>query len=224
MIEEIKNPGAGDTAREGDNRVLPLTDSTTPPTENTQVEPPKPPQIQILETVTKFISRPLTVIDGHAYALVALPVSHNGTKKTLVAALRDDGKLWTITRERLEGTDGTLSSLGLENATQGIPLREGISPAGVIAYRNGEIPDPREVFETVVGIIGIFVDFNRSIADQKTMCELLACWIIGTYFLPAFNIAGYLFFTGASGSGKTYASGLGRLAVSSGVLRMPCCG
>ena len=47
-----------------------------------------------------------------------------------------------------------------------------------------------------------FVDFSRSLASQETMCELVACYIFGTYFLDAFHVVGYLWPNGEPGAGK----------------------
>jgi hypothetical protein len=55
----------------------------------------------------------------------------------------------------------------------------------------------------MIRIVDKFIDFNKSNADQRTMCEFIACYAMSTWFLDAFNVIGYLWFTGAYGSGKT---------------------
>ena len=74
---------------------------------------------------------------------------------------------------------------------------------GVVRYRNDDRPDPVEVYQKVVAIVDHLMDFKRSLANQKLMCELTACSIIGTYFLGAFSVIGYLWPNGDKGSGKT---------------------
>ena len=47
------------------------------------------------------------------------------------------------------------------------------------------------------------MDFDRSLADQPTMAELVACFILTTWLLDAFNVVGYLWPSDERGSGKT---------------------
>jgi len=47
------------------------------------------------------------------------------------------------------------------------------------------------------------VDFDRSLADQRTMAELVACYVLATWLLDTFNVVGYLWPSGERGSGKT---------------------
>jgi hypothetical protein len=48
------------------------------------------------------------------------------------------------------------------------------------------------------------MDFQRSLAPQETLCELVACYVFATYFLEAFTVIGYLWPNGDRGSGKTH--------------------
>jgi hypothetical protein len=59
------------------------------------------------------------------------------------------------------------------------------------------------VFRQVVAVVDRFIDFNRSLGSQQTMCELVACYIFATWFLDAFTVIGYLWPNGGRGSGKT---------------------
>ena len=77
------------------------------------------------------------------------------------------------------------------------------SGAGVNRFLDGQRPDPRVVFNRVSNVVDRFMDFDRSLADQQTMCDLSACFVLSTYFLDAFNVTGYLWPTGDRGSGKT---------------------
>src|SRR5439155_15247088 len=73
----------------------------------------------------------------------------------------------------------------------------------VKAYKAGGRPDPPTTFKQVVSVINTFIDFDRSLADQQTMGELVACYILATWFLDAFTVIGYLWPNGERGSGKT---------------------
>jgi hypothetical protein len=55
----------------------------------------------------------------------------------------------------------------------------------------------------VAAIVDRFIDFDRSFAPQQAMAELVACCILSTWFLEAFNVIGFLWPNGESGSGKT---------------------
>src|SRR5262249_22319572 len=48
-----------------------------------------------------------------------------------------------------------------------------------------------------------YMDFRRSLTSQETMCELVACYILGTYLLDAFGVVGYLWPNGDKGCGKS---------------------
>jgi hypothetical protein len=55
----------------------------------------------------------------------------------------------------------------------------------------------------VASVVNRFMDFCRSLDRQEVVCELTACYVLSTYFLDAFNVAGYLWPNGEPGSGKT---------------------
>jgi hypothetical protein len=55
----------------------------------------------------------------------------------------------------------------------------------------------------VADVFDCFMDFNRSLAPQETMCELSACYVLTTYGLDALSVTGYLWPNGMQGGGKT---------------------
>ncbi len=59
------------------------------------------------------------------------------------------------------------------------------------------------MFNRVKSVVARFIDFDRSLADQETMSEMLACFAISTWFLDAFSVAPYIWANGERGSGKT---------------------
>jgi hypothetical protein len=73
----------------------------------------------------------------------------------------------------------------------------------VRAYRSDARPAPAEVFGRVVDVVDRFIDFNRSLDDQRTMAELIGCYVPASYFLPAFTVVGFLWPNGDRGSDKT---------------------
>jgi len=44
----------------------------------------------------------------------------------------------------------------------------------------------------VVAVVNRYIDFDHSLADQQTMCALVGCYILATWFLDAFTVIGYL--------------------------------
>jgi hypothetical protein len=85
--------------------------------------------------------------------------------------VRDDGALFS---------DGQVpnaqpfSQLGLEVK---VPMRPASSScwsgAGRKRYLAGDRPRPDAVFDQVVAVVDWFIDFNRSLAPQDVMCELV---------------------------------------------------
>src|SRR5262249_23779517 len=77
------------------------------------------------------------------------------------------------------------------------------SGAGVRRFLEGDRPHPAHVFDRLVSVVDHFLDFNRSLATQATLCELVACYVLATWLLDAFNVIGYLWPNGERGCGKT---------------------
>lgn len=156
------------------------------------------------------------LVDGHAYASTWLyvkttttesldksgniikhnpPIEATGQRMFVV---RDDGVIFG------EGGTYPIDELELNVRLQEIPPVDKLwSARGVKAYRSDERPTPAEVFNQVVDCVDRFIDFNKSLADQRTMAEMVACYILATWFLDAFNVAGNIWPNGEKGSGKT---------------------
>jgi hypothetical protein len=154
---------------------------------------------EILDQEPNAITRPLSLIDGHAYA-VSWPPLASGKKGQIV--LRDDGALFTD--EQVAGVL-PLSQLGLPVQIGEAPLGSlNLGGAAIKRYAQGGRPNVAEVFECARSVIDYFLDFARSLAEQRTMTEFTACWAMATYFLDAFTVVGYLWPNGERGSGKSH--------------------
>lgn len=172
--------------------------------------------MELLDGAPLTIRRPLTLINGRAYAAVwphvkittTETLDKNGTVVKLnppkvttaqrLLIVRDDGRLFG------DGGDEPLVNLGLDVHLPEIPQPEKLwSTPGIKAYRAGNRPNPAGVFKCIVEVIDRFIDFDRSLADQRTMCEMIACYILATWFLDAFTVIGFLWPNGDRGSGKT---------------------
>ena len=165
------------------------------------------------------MTRPLALIGGRAYAAAWL-----WTRTTITEKLNKEGEVVKVEppevhEERqlfIVRDDGVifadvddpkikpLEELGLTIHLPEVPPDPRLwSTKGVVTYRRGDRPDPVEVFKKLVEVVNRFMDFKRSLASQDTMCELVACYIIATYTLEAFNVIGYLWPNGDKGAGKT---------------------
>lgn len=177
---------------------------------------PADPIVELLDERPAEIRRPLMLIKGHAYAATWLYVkttvtesldksgniiTHNPPLETTGQRLfivRDDGVIFG------EGGTQPMDELEVNVRLCEIPPVDKLwSARGVKAYRSGERPDPPEVFSRLVDCVDRFIDFNKSLADQRTMAEMVACYILATWFLDAFNVAGNIWPNGEKGSGKT---------------------
>jgi hypothetical protein len=181
----------------------------------TQIKP-TPALVELLDDSPLMLRRPLALIAGRAYAAIwpwvkvtVTEVTNKAgeviklqvpevTQEQRLALVRDDGVIF--------GTqmDQPFEALGFEVKLPEIPATTKLwQTRSVKAYRQKERPEPKAVFLNVKKVVDGFLDFNRSLASQDTMCEMVACYILATWFLDAFPVIGYLWPNGTKGSGKT---------------------
>jgi hypothetical protein len=171
-------------------------------------DPPRPPH------------RDRPVLPGHADG-VDLVAKHSSTAvRALTPAIPNIHHLTPIAQPRISralyvvrddghvfgpGADEPLASLELDVALADPPDDELLwrRPA-VECYRRGERPDPADLFARLCAAYDAFVDFGRSLADQRTMCEVGACLSLATWLSDAFTLVPYLWLAGERGSGKTH--------------------
>ncbi len=175
-----------------------------------------PATIELLDEAPPRLSRPVALIAGWGYVATWLYV-----KETIIEQLDREGKLvrldppQVVTEQRLfivredgrvygDWGDEPLTALGFDIHLPEIPPPDKLwSTPGVKAYNAGFRPEPAEVFQRLAAVVDHFLDFDRSLAPQQTMCELVACYILATWFLDAFTVMGFLWPNGDWGSGKT---------------------
>lgn len=180
------------------------------------------PTVELVEDEPVTMKRPISLINGRAYAAIWPLVrvttrerqASNGDiikldkpieelqRRALV--VRDDGRIFTTTED--------------DDVTNFEPLPEDFlfqldtipeakhcwSTAAVRRYhKDGARPEPAAVFRRICEIIDHYIDFDRSLADQQTMSEMIACYVLATWFLDAFQVIGYLYPNGEFGSGKS---------------------
>ncbi len=196
---------------------------------------PAVPVVELLDEAPRSLTRPIALIDGHAYAAcwpwVKRTIRESEQRGKIVRhdpplverarelyIVRDDGAVFGL------GERQTVDDLGFEIRLPTAP-RDGVAwrASGIGAYRAGHRPDAADVFRRIVTVYDRFIDFNRSLADQLTMCELSACFSLATWFCPACTVVGYAWPNGERGSGKTQwlncwagTSYLGTVLLSSG--------
>jgi hypothetical protein len=197
---------------------------------------PAPPIVKLLDVAPRTLHRPLALLDGRAYAATWLyaeetqteTVDRHGevvrldpprvTRSRRLFVVRDDGIIFG------GGADHPLDDLGLDVSLPEVPPVDRLwTTEGVIAYRAARHPEPAVAFERVTAVVDRFIDFDRSLAPQRTMAEMIACYILSTWFLDAFTVVGFLWPTGDRGCGKTQLltvvtelAYLGQLILSSG--------
>src|SRR5439155_25636373 len=175
--------------------------------------------VELLDTQPETVRRPLCVAGGHAYAAAWCKV-----KTTVTRTVDPEGKvreydpplvkvedcLMIVREDGLVFTDGQvpdarpLADLGLPvRLPATVPTGCAWSGAGVKRYLARDYPVPAEVFRRLASVVDHFIDFARSVAPQETLCELVACYVLATYLLEAFNVVGYLWPNGDPGCGKT---------------------
>ena len=182
---------------------------------------PAPPTIRLLDREPATIRRPLALVDGRAYAatwLYAEVEETQGRNKRGEIVCYSPPRKSTELRLYIVCDDGcvfgegpqsapdvrSLDDIGIHVRLPEIPPPDKLwSTRGVSAYRSGARPAPADVFGRVVDVVDRFIDFNRSLADQRSMAELIGCYVLASYFLPAFTVVGFLWPNGDRGSGKT---------------------
>ena len=159
--------------------------------------------VEIFDEAPQAIRKPLCLVGGHAYAVSCVWVGNASSEyQTGMIIVRNDGRAFASTTipnvERI-------ADLGLSFELRDLPPNDrNWSGAGVKRYLAGERPNPALVFERIVQVVDHFIDFTRSLEDQRTMCDVTACYVLATYLLDAFNVIGYLWPNGERGSGKTH--------------------
>ncbi|MCC7360536.1 MAG: DUF3854 domain-containing protein [Anaerolineales bacterium] len=179
-----------------------------------------PPVWELLEEAPPAMSRPLLLLKGRAYAAAWLytriTVSQIIDKTGAVTYLQtptvtNERKLFVLRDDGLTFGDGPgddsykpLREMGAEAKLSEVPSSDKLwSTRGVKAYQGGQRPSPASVFQRVQDVVNRFMDFDMSIAAQGTLAEMIACYILATWFLDAFTVIGYLWPNGDKGTGKT---------------------
>ena len=174
-----------------------------------------PPIVELLDAAPFSIQRPLCLVNGKAYAAIWPYILTRVTQKLIngqIVQLKEPEEI----KERslhIVRSDGLifgpaerpLSTLGIDVLLPEPPTAKDSlwSTPGIKTFVQGYRPDPKDVFDRVRDVIARFIDFDRSLADQNTMAEMLACFAITTWFLDAFSVAPYIWANGERGSGKT---------------------
>ena len=176
---------------------------------------PAPPVIELLDNAPPALHRPLMVVGKHAYAAIWPHVKATVTEtvdkggnivKHNPPLITHEKRLCIVRNDGVIFGSGTydISELGLDVHLSEIPPDEKLwSAPGVKAFLGGQKPNPGEVFRRVADVVDRFIDFDRSLAGQRTMAEMVACYILATWFLDAFKVMGFIWPNGERGSGKT---------------------
>ncbi len=155
---------------------------------------------QMLDDAPVLLDRPLCIRDGSAFATSYVYLD-DGSAAPVMLIVREDGTAFSEANlDDVLPLDDVGFTIKLPEVME---RRHCWSGKGINAYRSGRRADPAVVFHTLTAFVDRFVRFVRSLGDQAHMCELIACYILSTYLLDAFNIVGYLWAGGEKGSGKS---------------------
>lgn len=187
------------------------------------IEAPRPtpkaaqPQIELLDAMPSRMTRPLALIDGKGYAAtwlhVRITMAESVDKQGQIVQhhpplVIEEPRLFVIRGDGVvfgDGGDQPMEELDFTVHLPEQPTTDRLwSAPSIKAFRAGNRPNPSEVFTRIVANVNRFIDFDHSIADQSTMCEMVACYILATWLLDAFNVVGFVWPNGDRGSGKTH--------------------
>ena len=190
--------------------------------QNEQNQPVTPSRtVQFLHASPREMTKPLILRQPSKQAFAAIwlwvKVTTHGTSdsqshesqtqvswKEVLCIVRNDGHVFS---EEYQLGDTVWHGLQALQMTPKLPDKPHASHLwslqGVMKYRQGLRPDPQHVFERIVDVVDRFISFDGSLAEQRTMCELVACYILSTWFLDSFDVIGYLWPYGPPGCGKT---------------------
>ena len=173
------------------------------------------PTIELLDEPPAELRRLLQVVDDHAYLVTWLHVKRTATEIVVkgevvrlsspqvtvgreIYVLRDDGAIFG------EGCDKSLAELGFQVCIPMAPRDHKLfRKAGVSRYLSGQRPKPGDVFGRMVKLVDRFMSFDQSLAPQDTMCKLVACYALASWFLDAFDVIGFMWPSGDYGTGKS---------------------
>lgn len=197
------------------------------------------PTVELLEDEPLTMRRPISLIEGKAYAqiwpylkvTVREVTNSDGTITKLsepeeetvqqLFVVREDGQIFGDA----EGYK-SFEEMGITVVPREAPVESARwSTKAIKRFRGGHRPNPAEVFEKVIDVVNNYCDFDQSFGDQRQMCELVACYILSTWYIEAFNVIGYIWPNGEFGSGKSQLlstvaslSYLGRVVVPSSTI------
>jgi hypothetical protein len=181
---------------------------------------PAPPVFELMDSPPDALKRPLAKLGSRGYA-AAWPyirktetetkdqksgriIKHDPpivTQEQRLYIVRDDGATFG------DGGRFTFDDLGFTVSLSEIPPNNKLwSAGGVRAFAQGQRPDALEVFNRVADVVDCFIDFDKSLADQRTMAELIACYIMATWFLDAFTVIGFIWPNGEKAQARPCCS------------------
>lgn len=196
-IDKIGIPDSTTTPGVTQEEPVSLPESAAP--EQPIVEPP--PVGIILDSAPEKMTRPLCIVGDHAYAASWVCVERGWSSSMDRVIVRDDGQVYVD--EQTQGC-ATTEDLGFKVELSHVPAQDRLwSGAGINKYQAGERPDCLAVFKRVRRVVENFMDFDQSLAAESDMRDLISIYAMGTYFLDAANVVGYLWANGDKGCGKT---------------------
>lgn len=152
-------------------------------------------QIEILDNAPLEVRKPLCLIENRAYAATWLYVKFTETEtvdkdgnitklnppqqkeERRLAIINEDGEVIYDKTQRFY-------ELGFSVILSETPQAEKLwSSHGVRRFKDGERVEAQKVFHEIIDVINAFIDFDKSLGEQRQMSEFITCYILGTWFL-----------------------------------------
>ncbi|TAK33497.1 MAG: DUF3854 domain-containing protein [Chloroflexota bacterium] len=191
-----------------------LVDAVQPPRR------PAPPTFRYLDGPPPIMSKPLSLVNGHAYAATWLWGETETTqlegcdgeildlnqpkreRSREMVVVRGDGKVFGKSPTGKEFVPMSLLDVDV-NVPLAVQNDKLWSAAGVQSFQDGYRADPRDVFHRICQLVDRFMSFDESLASQETMVQMVSCYALSTWFIDAWLTNGYIWPNGGFGTGKS---------------------
>lgn len=163
-------------------------------------------QITILPEALKQIHPVQDFFEGNAFTTVILPYTEKKeVREGIFNETTSNGKfLINNNRESPIFLNKNVMQKGIGNNIYLKVFPEYLEPRwemrSVVSFLNGNNPHYtlEEIFEEIKAHIKFYIQL-----EDENQFDIVACWIIATYFFEMFDAFGYLYLTGTKGCGKT---------------------
>lgn len=164
--------------------------------------PEQEEQYELLDDVPLALHHPVSVIGETGY-LVTEAHMQKGSGDPVRSRIVVSDSLDVFSNYTFNGSMPMEKLPILDKVPDGLPPHRVLSQPGMKRLLAGDRPIPVEVFLSVERAAHHFIDFGHRRDDDQVIGEIIALYVMSTYFIDAFSSVGYLWIYGTVGSGKT---------------------